>query len=465
MPDTQTKSQLKFESTLRQWTALSYLLSDEDCEVLYGGAKGGGKSHLGCVWVFMWCLEIIKRLNLQPSDKPLPVGFMGRKIAKTFKETTLDTWKRVIPCDRYIIKGNPAEIIIDGCVKIYTGGLDNTESVNKFNSAEFFFFFIDQAEETIQDDIAVLRGALRMKVDGKRVPYKGLFTANPAQCWLKSSFLTSTKPNRHFVQALPTDNPHLPANYVETLNDAFGFHPELLAAYLYGNWDSMVAANQVIRPQWLMSSKVKRPQWDRPRRFLVCDTARFGDDESVIYLMEETSIVEHRILPYNTTTQLSFELARFSRDEDNIPVVIESTGADLGAGVADELRQLGIEVHIYTPQGEAFEKEKFFNQRAEAWWTAAKMLASGDVKLLASYDEEFMTKLETQLCAPTYEFRGQRILIETKDDIKQRLGCSPDRADTFVIALWALRNLPLQSGTTLGASSRYTPQRIRRMAI
>jgi hypothetical protein len=45
--------------------------------------------------------------------------------------------------------------------------------------------------------------------------------------------------------------------------------------------------------------------------------------------------------------------------------------------------------------------------------------------------------LDSQLCTPTYKFRGTKMLVETKEDIKKRLGRSPDHADTYVIALWA----------------------------
>ena len=41
--------------------------------------------------------------------------------------------------------------------------------------------------------------------------------------------------------------------------------------------------------------------------------------------------------------------------------------------------------------------------------------------------------LSSQLQSPTYDFRGTRILVESKKDIKARLGQSPDRADCAVM--------------------------------
>ena len=152
-----------------------------------------------------------------------------------------------------MVKGKPVDIIIDNRVKIHTGGLDNRETVNKFNSAEYAFFCIDQAEETTQDDISLLRAATfgRLVVNGKPIDGKGLFTANPRECWLKDEFIDNPKSTRKFVPALPTDNPHCTQKYIDNLKDAFKHRPELLKAYLLGDWSALAAANQVILGSWV----------------------------------------------------------------------------------------------------------------------------------------------------------------------------------------------------------------------
>ena len=49
-----------------------------------------------------------------------------------------------------------------------------------------------------------------------------LYTANPADCWLKTDFVDedTRQPNHVFVPALYTDNEHLPNNYKQTLEGA-----------------------------------------------------------------------------------------------------------------------------------------------------------------------------------------------------------------------------------------------------
>jgi len=52
-------------------------------------------------------------------------------------------------------------------------------------------------------------------------------------------------------------------------------------------------------------------------------------------------------------------------------------------------------------------------------------------------------ELRKQLVVPTYELRNGRILIESKDKIKERLNHSPDDADCYVMGIYALMRSPI----------------------
>jgi hypothetical protein len=105
--------------TAKQTIAWDALARDTIKEVLYGGAKGGGKSVFGCLWCYGKALEIIDACGIKRRKHPIPIGFMGRKRGVDFTNTTLETWKRFIPDEMYEIKGKPAEIIIADRVKIF----------------------------------------------------------------------------------------------------------------------------------------------------------------------------------------------------------------------------------------------------------------------------------------------------------------------------------------------------------
>jgi hypothetical protein len=434
MNDTQVQHKL----TDRQTEAYYALNKPDVTDVLYGGAKGGGKSHFLCLWAYLWSISIANAFKLVPSEHPLHVGWIGRKQATDFTGTTLQTWQRIIPSDKYEIKSgtekHPKHILIENRIAIDFGGLDKQESINKFNSAEYGFVAIDQAEETTRDDVSVLRASRQLTIDGRSLKYKGLYTANPANCWLKDEFLLSPASNRVFVRALPKDNPHLPESYIAMLKDSFGYRPELLSAYLDGNWDAMDDSDQVIKAGWieLASSLNFIQHLSEKRRLLTCDVARFGDDETVIYDMEETDIREERIYGQRDTMYTANLLCSMSMARGDCSIAVDEGG--VGGGVVDRLRELDRHVISIQSSEKAMNSEKYYNRRAEVWDYAARQFSEGAVELHTKDPV-----LKGQLITPKYKFKGARILIEPKEEIKKRLNRSPDRGDAYVNGLWAIQ--------------------------
>jgi len=446
MDDSIEKLQFKPDLTNKQTIAWDTLARDDIKEVLYGGAKGGGKSVFGCLWCFVRALNIIKECSIEPRKHPIPIGFMGRKRGVDFSNTTLETWKRFIPEEMYEIKGKPAEIIIGDRVKILTGGLDNGEIINKFNSAEYAFFFIDQAEEVDVAQIGELRATFRLIINGRKIPGKGLFTANPAPSFLKDEFILNPTPDRVFIKALPTDNSYLGDEYVEVLKDSFKNRPELLKAYLEGSWDSLGGFDQVIKDSWVEKCQSITLYPPTIKKVITCDPARFGNDETVIYYMENTVIKDEEIYGQIDSYRLAVILKTMADRHGNPLIVIDEGG--LGGPIYDFVTNMGCNALAIDNSGKADNPYRYYNRRAEAWCTAGDMFAAGDV-MFRSKD----IQLKGQLCSPRYEFRNGKILIESKDSIKKRLGKSPDKADAYVNGLYALQYV---EGELIGERSTYS---------
>jgi hypothetical protein len=78
-------------------------------------------------------------------------------------------------------------------------------------------------------------------------------------------------------------------------------------------------------------------------------------------------------------------------------------------------------------------KLKFYNARARAWWKLREDLDpdqdGGSIIALPPN-----TEMANDLAAPTYSVTKQGILIESKDDIRKRLGRSPGKGDAVVMA-------------------------------
>lgn len=418
------------------------------------------------MFAYLRVLELIEAFGLQPTDKPLALGFLGRCRGLDFEKTTLRIWKKMIPAAAYTIREQAREIVIGGAVVLDFGGLDDQTNINKFNSAEYVFFCLDQAEECDRDAVAVLRGSLRFKIEGKPDPhYTELYTANPSPCWLRDEFVPVPKePNARYIPALPTDNRHLPSDYIATLRGAFKHRPELLAAYLEGRWDVFGGERQIIRSEDVIAAQQIAFHLPYRFNFIACDPARGGNDCTVNYQFENTQVVKEEIYQHRDTPFTANSLFAMQRAAGGCVVAIDATG-DIGGEITGLLLGMGVDVLCFYFGGISSNKASFLNIRAELWWRAGELFASNQVQAHATDVWAMSDTLKGDLTSPTYEWTkggdGQ-IKVEDKTDIKERLGRSPDEGDAYVVGLGcyeylakgAYRNAPgvvWRSGKPAGA--------------
>jgi hypothetical protein len=111
----------------------------------------------------------------------------------------------------------------------------------------------------------------------------------------------------------------------------------------------------------------------------------------------------------------------------------------VGYGVAghlrDQCREAGLEVDVVSINvaERAQDPTRFINLRAELWWEVGRDLSKDMAWDLAAVDDGVIS----QLVAPKYSVaRGGRIQVEAKDDVRRRIGRSPDDADALLLAFY-----------------------------
>jgi len=431
MPD------VRYSLTTKQQQTHQLLSDDKDQAILYGGAKGGGKSFLLCLWAYTWTIHLIEFFGITNPKHPIPVGFIGRKRAVDFNDTTLETFKRIIPDDLYHIRTQEKEIIIEDKAKILFGGLDDQANINKFNSAEFCFIGIDQAEETVRQDVSVLQASLRFSINGKRPPYKQLYTANPAECWLKEDFILGSREGSIFIPALPDDNWFLPPGYKETLRNAFSYDPSLLKAYLEGDWDAfsnledaLVKPNDVNICRTVESEDLE----EDAVKVLGCDVATKHGDCYTVSLYRYGHTVQNINKYYRIpTTQIALYFKRDYEKYKCDTLVIDSDG--FGEGVADLL--ISQNMHPMEFHGgyssKPLDGRRFRNLRSQFYWIVSKKIEKG-LYSFKNLDQETYEQLKRELCSIKVRPPDPlgRFQIETKEDMHARGIKSPDLADALV---------------------------------
>lgn len=432
------KLDVRFKMSDKQLLTLDALSLPEVSEVCYGGGKGGGKSVFGCRWSVIKCKEIIDLLKLRPSSNPLPVGFMGRAQSVNFTDTTLETFKAFVPPQVYKLNESKKEIIICDTVKLDYGGMDSQEIINKFNSGEYVFIFIDQAEELTRDMAGTLRGTLyRFKRKLPEGIYKILWTANPGMCFLKDDFIKNPIAGRKFIQALYSDNPFIDqVKYKAQLEEAWKHRPEMIRALVYGDWDSIEGANRVFTEKIIDRAKSVNIARISPFKFVTaCDPAWSNPDadETVIYTLKSGVKIDERFLGGKNTIEVAGEIVNQAQRNSAKLILVDAIG--IGAGVYDQVcKYTDIRCMAVNSAKASDYPDKFVNMRSEMTWTAMELMAGGQVKL---HDDP---ELERELKEINYEIKYGKIKIESKEDIKQRLGRSPDRADAFIMALWGQKH-------------------------
>lgn len=402
---------------------------------LYGGAMGGGKT----VWL---CAEVIELMLQYPGNRAI----MCRNTLKDFKDTTLVTllkFFREFLSEELLVGGsfenghNKSECIIslkNGSQIKYTG-LSDDDGVKTLKSFECGVFALDEASEVSYDNFKVATTRLRWRLpDGSHPAFYGLLASNPEDCWLKDVFVSGKGGSDYlFIPAMPRDNHHNPAGYVDQMVSDMGGDEAFVSRYINGSWDDVATANFVILPS-LVEAAVDKVLPTVRKPVMGVDVAREGLDETVIYYgmgneLKDWDYAHQRKI--DGTVMRILEMSKKMQAPQRI--CVDDIG--VGGGVTDFLRKYGAKVKGVNV-GTRSEDKRFFNLKAELWWYARTQFMDGKVSI--PRDE----KLIRQLGGVQYRYRGSgKIIVEPKDETKRRLGQSPDRADAFILMLYAAKSI------------------------
>ena len=203
------------------------------------------------------------------------------------------------------------------------------------------------------------------------------------------------------------------------------FRQEFLCDFSAESDDILIPIDQV-------SAAVKRQYVERDIAYapvvIGVDVARFGDDATVFFKRQGLVAFEPVVIRKLDNMAVADRLVSYIAENGPDAVFVD---AGAGAGVIDRVRQLGCLVTEVAFGGRAL-SEKYRNRRAEMWIEMAAWLRSG------GQIPDHAT-LKADLSAPTYLFDASgKMVLESKDRLKERLGRSPDLADALALTFAAL---------------------------
>jgi hypothetical protein len=244
--------------------------------------------------------------------------------------------------------------------------------------------------------------------------------------------------SRTFIPARLTDNPYYMASgYMSTLQSL----PEpLRSQMLYGDFQAGISDDpwQVIPTAWVDAAMARwKPKDKKPRMDSVgVDVARGGKDKTVISRRHEGMWFDELLMyPGKETpdgpTTASHVIAN---SRDRAPQHVDVIG--VGASAYDFLIQanqpaIGVNVAERATRKDKSGRLGFSNLRSQLWWEMREALDPNNNTGIALPPDKELAK---ELCAPKWRLQSTTVYVESRQEIIERIGVSPDRATAVILA-------------------------------
>lgn len=433
----------------------------------YGGAAGGGKTHLA----IGLALTKHRRVGIFRQN-----GTELTAINDDIEEIvgSLDGYNgkdKIWRMKRY--DGNPLQIEL--------GSFPNRRDEEKYRGRPHDLLVFDEASEMRYEAVRFLMGWLRTTTPGQKC--QALMCFNPPTsiegrwvldyfgAWLDDTHPNPAKPgelrwyttidekdvecdgpepitlengevvtplSRTFIPSRVTDNPFLMGTaYYAQLQSM----PEpLRSQLLYGDFMAGVEDDpwQVIPSRWVVAAQER---WEKPVKLdpmdsMGIDVAMRGKDYTVIarrhgMWFDEPIQYAGRDCPDGATIA-GYCLAAV---RNQAPMHIDLFG--VGAQPYGHLMSVGVQVlgvNVGDPAaGLAIDgKVRFKNLRTELWWRFREALDPGANTGICLPPSK---RLLADLCTPTWKIANNAVQVESRKEIMRKLGKSPDFASAYVLAL------------------------------
>jgi len=438
----------------KQLEACKRWLDDSTEQILYGGAKGGGKSFLGCSMIFADALMyagthyFIARAELNDLRK-----YTIPSIYEVFGKWGLkvEDYMSFNGQDSVFNLNNGSKVFLISC-KV----LPQDPLFERFGSSQMTRGWIEEGgeiAEAAKDNLWLSVG--RWKNDEYGLKKKLLITANPKKGWMKREFVDPAKagtlaPSKCYIQAFATDNKYLSQDYVETLKN----QKNVIARQrlFLGDWDYDDSKDSIVSSDALNDMRTNNVP-NSNDHYLVIDVARFGKDFTTYEFWKgyrmfrvakkgKQSISETIRQAKDYITEYSIPYSNVIADEDGV-----------GGGVVDGL--FGIRGFVGNssplptsqeirkkngklPDSQFVPKNNFTNLKTQCGYKLAEMVNEHKLAVDISDSEvfdEIVEDLEATLKTKEVD-NDKKLQLKSKEDVKKELGRSPDLGDGLIMRMW-----------------------------
>lgn len=292
--------------------------------------------------------------------------------------------------------------------------------------ADYIMFLLDEAGGIPDSVMAAAEAALASCKEGHLV-----IAGNPTM--REGPLYRAATTERHLWHVVeitgdpddPKRSPRISVQWAREQIEKYGKDSPWVLVNVFGRFPPG-SLNALIGPDEIQAAmKRMYHDWDyrNAARVLGVDVARFGDDSSVIMPRQGLQVFPPIQLRNVDSNAGADAVARKWEDWQADACFVDNSGG-FGAGWIDALKRLG-RTAIPVDYSGAPADMRYFNKRAEMYFTAVQWIREGGA--LPEIPE-----ILKALPAMTYTFKGERMILEPKENIKAKIGFSPDHADSFV---------------------------------
>ena len=411
----------------KQENAVYYLKDKETKELLYGGAAGGGKSALGCLWLIENCQKYEGSRWL-----------MGRAKLKALKETTLNTFFELATnlgvnnqftynAQANIIYWNNGSQILLKDLFLYP----SDPNFDSLGSLEVCGAFIDECNQVVYKAWQIVTSRCRYKLKEFDIIPKVLGSCNPAKNWTYKEFYKTDRDNtilqhRKFIQALPTDNPHLPKSYLDSL---LSLDKNSRQRLYYGNWEYDDDPSALIDIDSISDYFNPIHLKAEGQKYLTIDVARKGKDTTVFRVWHGWVCIYRESIAKSGLDYV-VERAKVIQSKYNVPnsnTIADEDG--VGGGVIDFLHCKG-----FVNGSRALNDENYNNLKSQCGYKMAQKICKREVGEICDNSEvKGITSEEMEQVKQKDIDKDGKVALVGKEIVKQNIGRSPDEWDSIMM--------------------------------
>lgn len=230
----------------------------------------------------------------------------------------------------------------------------------------------------------------------------------------------------------PMRTPRVSKEWAKEQIDKYGRDDSWVASYILGRFpnSSINTLLTVDEVEDAMNRTLNEAYYIYSQKRLGIDVARFGSDATVIFPRQGLAAFNYVEMRGATGPEVSARVALAKqRWKGEVLTFVDTTGG-YGASVEDSLNLAGEQITPVNFSSKA-DDPRYFNKRSEMWFRMAEWVKKGGCLPKCQ-------KLKKELCEPVYIFRNGKFALEEKDQIKKRLGFSPDVADALCVTFFSV---------------------------